>query len=85
MRNNVDGIALAYRVIFEAALASADPALATRTDTTIVELASLVGDVDAKTMEPDRIRAKSEELILALQMAAPKIGLRSPTLEDITQ
>jgi len=40
---------------------------------------------DAKSLEPGKVRTASEELIVALQAAAPKIGLQKPTLEDITQ
>jgi iron uptake system component EfeO len=85
MRNNVFGIQLAYKVIFSAALEAADPKLAAKANETIQRLAALLEVRDVKTTEPDRIRAKSEELVVALQEAAPKIGLKTPTLEDITQ
>lgn len=85
MRNNVSGIELAYKTIFAAALETADPKLAAKTQGTIQQLAALLGVADVKSMEPDKVRAKSEELVVALQEAAPKIGLRTPTLEDITQ
>lgn len=85
MRNNVSGIAVAYKTVFAAALETADPKLAAKTQGTIQQLAALLEVADVKTMEPDKVRAKSEELVVALQEAAPKIGLRTPTLEDITQ
>lgn len=85
MRNNISGIRLAYNVIFTTALKAADAKLAAKTSGTIDQLTSLLSVKDVKAMEPDKIRAKSEELVLALQEAAPKIGLKAPTLEDITQ
>lgn len=85
MRNNVVGIDLAYKTIFASALQAADPTLADSTQATIDALTALVAAPDLKSLDPDRLRAKSEELVLALQTAAPKIGLTAPTLEDITQ
>jgi iron uptake system component EfeO len=85
MRNNVFGIALAYKTIFAPALHDADPKLADEAQTTIDALTALVAAPDLKSLDPDRLRAKSEELVLALQSAAPKIGLAAPTLEDLTQ
>jgi iron uptake system component EfeO len=85
MRNNVSGIAIAYKTIFAAALEAADPKLATMTENTIGQLGSLLSGADAKSVEAEKVRAKSEELVVVLQSAAPKIGLRRPTLEDITQ
>ena len=49
------------------------------------ELKALVDVPDLKSLEPEKLRAASEELIVVLQMAAPKIGLRSPSLEEIAQ
>lgn len=84
MRNNVAGIELAYKVIFASALKVADPKLAETIQKTIQQLASML-KTDLNGMEPGKVRAKSEELVLALQTAAPKIGLRMPTLEDLVQ
>ncbi len=85
MRNNVFGIDLAYKTVFATALHAADPRLADTTQATIDALTALVRAPDLKSLDPDRLRAKSEELVLALQSAAPKIGLIAPTLEDLTQ
>ncbi len=85
MRNNVSGIELAYKVIFATALNAADPKLAKKTEGTITQLADLLKVDDLKKVEPERVRAASEDLVVALQEAAPKVGLRTPTLEDITQ
>jgi iron uptake system component EfeO len=85
MRNNVSGIALAYKVIFSGALEAADPALAKKMQATIEQLAGLLAVTDRKTIESQKVRSASEEFIVALQEAAPKVGLRTPTLEDMTQ
>jgi iron uptake system component EfeO len=85
MRNNVSGIQLVYKTIFAAPLEASDPKLALNTEHTIQQLASLLSVSDARSLEPSKVRTASEELIIALQAAAPKIGLLKPTLEDITQ
>jgi iron uptake system component EfeO len=85
MRNNVSGIRLVYKTIFASPLEASDPKLALNTEHTIQQLASLLSVADAKSLEPGKVRTASEELIVALQAAAPKIGLQKPTLEDITQ
>jgi iron uptake system EfeUOB component EfeO/EfeM len=85
MRNNADGIALAYQVIFEPSLTASDPQLAQAVRTKIVRLRELMAVDDLRKLDPDKVRTTSEELIVTLQNAAPKIGLRPPTLEDIIQ
>ena len=85
MRNNVDGIELAYRTIFVGAVDASDPKLASAIREKIERLKALVDVSDLKSLEPEKLRAASEELIVVLQTAAPKIGLRSPSLEEIAQ
>ena len=85
MRNNLAGIDLAYSTIFAAALTTADPKLAAATKETIARLAVLLEIPDLKGLDADALRTKTEELVLDLQSAAPEIGLRKPTLEDIVQ
>jgi iron uptake system component EfeO len=85
MRNNVSGIQLVYKTIFASPLEASDPKLALNTQQIIRQLASVLSVADAKSLEPGKVRTTSEELIVALQAAAPKIGLQKPTLEDITQ
>jgi iron uptake system component EfeO len=85
MRNNVFGIALAYKTVFQSALQAADPKLAASTQKTIEQLRTLVAVPDLKSLESDKLRNKSEDLVIALQSAAPKLGLIAPTLEDLTQ
>ncbi len=82
MRNNVDGIELAYRTIFAAAVEAGDPALAARVQHGIDELKALVDQSDLRVIDPDRLRGATEELVVMLQSAAPVMGLENPTLED---
>jgi iron uptake system EfeUOB component EfeO/EfeM len=85
MRNNVDGIELAYRTIFAGAVEAGDLKLAAAIREKIEQLKALVDVSDLKSLKPEKLRATSEEVIVLLQMAAPKIGLRSPSLEEIAQ
>ena len=85
MRNNVDGIELAYRTIFASAIEARDSNLAAEIQAKIEELKAAVDVADLKSLDPDKLRAASEEVIIALQMAAPAIGLRAPSLEEIAQ
>jgi len=82
MRNNVDGIALAYRTLFAAALAGSDAKTAGQVQDEIDHLKALVSVPDLKRVNADRLRIASEALIVALQTAGPKIGLETPTLEE---
>ena len=80
-----DGIELAYRTIFAGAVDSGDPKLSAAIREKIEQLKALVDVPDLKKLEPENLRIASEELIVVLQMAAPKIWLRSPSLEEIAQ
>jgi len=85
MRNNVDGIDLAYRTIFAGAVDAGDPELAATIRQQIERLKALVAVPDLKSLQSEKLRAASEELIVMLQTAAPKVGLRAPSLEEIAQ
>jgi iron uptake system component EfeO len=85
MRNNAEGIATAYRTIFAAAIAAHDATLAAAITQKIDALRTLLAVPDLKRLDPDKVRVSSEELIVLLQGAAPQIGLRAPTLEEIAQ
>jgi iron uptake system component EfeO len=85
MRNNADGIALAYDVIFAPVLSASDPKLAQAAKAKITQLQALLANDDLRKLDPDKLRTTSEELIVALQSSAPKIGLRAPTLEEVAQ
>jgi iron uptake system EfeUOB component EfeO/EfeM len=81
MRNNVAGIQFAYRSIFAAALAAADQKLAVAVDAGIAQLEVLVEAPDLQHVDIPGLRRASEELVVALQSASAKLGLRRPTLE----
>jgi iron uptake system EfeUOB component EfeO/EfeM len=85
MRNNVIGIERAYQTLFAQTLDASEPKLAQNMQDTIQRLATALEVASAKELEPGKVRAASEELIVALQSSAPRMGLRQPTLEDITQ
>jgi iron uptake system EfeUOB component EfeO/EfeM len=82
MRSNADGIALAYRVIFADAVEAGDPKLAAAARAAIERLQAAVNIPNLRNLNADQLRADSEELVALLQMAAPKIGLDKPTLEE---
>jgi iron uptake system component EfeO len=85
MQSNADGIALAYRVIFADAVTAVDPTLATTVRDTIERLQAAVKVGDLRNLDGEKLRTDSEELVALLQMAAPKIGLGKPTLEEGAQ
>jgi iron uptake system component EfeO len=85
MRNNVDGIDLAYRTLFAQTLDTADPKSAEQIRGEIGQLKQLVSAPDLQSVDADALRKASETLIVSLQAAAPKIGIATPTLEDTGQ
>ena len=85
MRNNVDGIALAYRTLFASALDAGDPKLAERVSGGITQLEAMLKVRDLKAIDPDRLRHASEMLVMTLQAVGPKIGLLTPTLDETTK
>jgi iron uptake system EfeUOB component EfeO/EfeM len=85
MRNNVDGIDLAYRTIFAGALKSTDPRLADAVDGRLKELRALLVVHNLPDVDIPKLRRASEELVVALQNASAKLGLRRPTLEAATR
>jgi iron uptake system component EfeO len=82
MRNNVEGIELAYRIMFASTLEASDPKLAGRVQGEIDRLKQLLTVEDLKQLDPDALRKASEDLVVTLQLAGPKIGLSTPTLEE---
>jgi hypothetical protein len=81
MRNNVAGIDFAYRTIFAAALKAADGKLAGTVDEKIERLKTIVAAPDLQRVDIPALRRASEELVVALQSASAKLGLRRSTLE----
>ena len=85
MRNNVDGIDLAYRTLLAPTLNTADPKAAEHIRSEITQLKQLVSAADLQSVDADALRKTSETLIISLQAAAPKIGVATPTLEGSGQ
>jgi iron uptake system EfeUOB component EfeO/EfeM len=81
MRNNVDGIEMAYGTIFASAIDGSDRNLDTTARRLIDELKRMLAQRDLRQLDQERLRAVSEELVLTLQNAAPKLALARPALE----
>lgn len=85
MRNNVAGIDFAYHTIFAPSLENADGKLADAVDARIAQLKIIVGAPDLQHIDVAALRRASEELVIALQDASSKLGLRRSTLEAALQ
>jgi iron uptake system EfeUOB component EfeO/EfeM len=85
MRNNVAGVELAYRTIFADALRAADPARADLVAHQIARLQMVVAARDLPHVDVGVLREASEQLAVALQDSAGKLGLSRPTLEAQSQ
>jgi iron uptake system component EfeO len=85
MRNNVEGIDAAYRTLFALSLEAADAKLADEVRRQIDRLKILLAVDDLKKVDPDALRKTSEALTVTLQAAGPKIGLATPTLEEVAK
>jgi iron uptake system EfeUOB component EfeO/EfeM len=85
MRNNVDGIALAWRTIFAPTAESRDRQVDTGIRRSVEELKAMVDVGELRSIDPDRLRIATEELVLKLQHAAPLLELKKPTLEADAQ
>jgi iron uptake system component EfeO len=85
MQSNVEGIELAYRVIFSDAIEASDPGLSDAARAAIERIKATVRISDLRSLDAEKLRADSEELVALLQSAAPKIGLSKPTLEEGSQ
>lgn len=82
MRDNADGIELAYDTLFAPSLAAADAKLDKQIHDQIARLKALLKVESLKQIEPDALQKSSETLVIALQAAGAKVGLAKPTLED---
>lgn len=85
MQSNADGIELAYRVIFADAITAGDATLGRAVRASVERLKLAVKVAELKSLDGERLRAESEELVTLLQVAAPKIGLAKPSLEETAQ
>jgi iron uptake system component EfeO len=81
MRNNVDGIELAWRTIFAPTAESRDRQVDVGMRRSIEELKAMVDVGELRRIDRDRLRIATEELVLKLQNAAPLLDLKKPTLE----
>jgi iron uptake system EfeUOB component EfeO/EfeM len=81
MRNNVDGIELAYGTIFASAVEDRDRNLNATIQHLIDELKTMLAQRDLRQLEQERLRVLSEELVVTLQKAAPVLALAPPALE----
>jgi iron uptake system component EfeO len=82
MRNNVAGIEIAYGIIFSSAIEAADQKLADAARGQIAQLKALLDVSSLKNVDVPKLREVTEELVVTLQSAAPKIGLKRPVLES---
>jgi len=81
MRNNVAGVEFAWRTIFADALHAADAKLADQVEERIAQLKAVTAAPDLPHVDVRALRRASEELVITLQAASSKLGLRRPTLE----
>jgi iron uptake system component EfeO len=81
MRNNVAGVEFAWRAIFADALDAADAKLADSVNERIEQLKAVTAAGDLPHVNVRALRRASEELVVSLQAASSKLGLRRPTLE----
>ena len=81
MRNNADGIELAYRTLFASPLEASDPRLAAQVRDEINGLKALLEVRDLRGIDPEKLRKASEALVVTFQASGPKLGLATPTLE----
>src|SRR3984957_1978517 len=85
MRNNVAGIDFAYHAIFASALHTADARRAVAVDARIERLKAIVAAPDLQHVDIPALRRASEELVVTLQDASSKLGLRRSTLEPASR
>src|SRR5262245_21949636 len=85
MQSNADGIELAYRIIFSAAVEASAPQQGQAARAINQRLKADVKVSDLRNLDLEKLCAHSEELIALLQSAAPNIGLSKPTLEEAAQ
>jgi iron uptake system component EfeO len=80
IRANVAGIAEVYRTVFASALRARDIKREAMIAASVAALAELVKAPDLKSLDGSALQRSSEELALALQDAAPMLGLAPPNL-----
>jgi iron uptake system component EfeO len=85
MRNNVAGIEFTHRTLFAGSLGATDRELAGGIDGKIDELKVLVSVENLQRVDIPKLQRTTEELAIALQSAAARLGLQQPTLERVQQ
>jgi iron uptake system component EfeO len=85
MRNNADGLASVFSIVFAAELEARDPKLTEELRTKIAKLQQLLQVSSLPRLDIRKLRAESEELIIEFQTAAPLLGLTRPSLQDLVQ
>ena len=83
MRNNADGIETVFRIVFAAEIEARDPGVADALRAKIDRLRALLRIPGLGNLDSRELRAESEGLIIALQTAAPLLGLKRPSLQDL--
>jgi iron uptake system EfeUOB component EfeO/EfeM len=81
MRHNVEGIELAYSMIFAPVIESREPDHHAEVLHLIAELKTMLAERDLRQIDQEKLRARSEELVFTLQTTAPAIALARPALE----
>ncbi len=81
MRNNAVGVEIAYNTIFASPIEAADPQLAEAARLKIAQLKALLAVSNLTDVDNAKLRETTEEFVVILQSAAPKIGLKRPVLE----
>jgi iron uptake system component EfeO len=76
MQENVEGIEVAWKVVFADTLKKKDPKLAGLIHERIENLETLVKAADIKSMDARKVHVAGEELAALMLQAAPKLGLK---------
>ena len=82
MQENVEGIEVAYKLVFADTLKKSDPELAGIIHDRIEKLEKLVKVSDIKSLDQKAVHVTGEELAVLLQSAAPKLKLKKPVVGD---
>jgi iron uptake system EfeUOB component EfeO/EfeM len=85
MRNNVDGLESVFQIVFAAEIEARDPQLAEALRAKFGQLQALLQVAALSRLGSGKLRAESEELIISFQTAAPLLGLRPPSMQDLVQ
>ncbi len=80
IHENVEGIEAVWKLVFEEALKAKDEKLAKQIDDKIEAVEDLVKVKNLKQLDQPALQKTAEELAVLLQSAAPKLGLKAPSL-----